>query len=108
MVVCEEAVLAENGYVLSYPGTEFATNMVTVFAELFQLRMGSVLRAYLVGPDGERADVSSEELVPQNARYLQCTFGLGNSDLPAGPYRVQVSVDNMILVEKDILLGADI
>ncbi|CAG0996109.1 hypothetical protein PLCT2_02760 [Planctomycetaceae bacterium] len=104
-VTCDDAELTAEGYVLSLPGSEFAGTIVTVFAELFSLRAGTTIRAYLVGPDGERADFPSEELVPQNTRYLQCAFILGSVELRAGPYRMQLFVDNMLLAEKDVLLG---
>lgn len=66
MVVCEEATLAEGGYVLTHPGIEFESNSVDVFCEIRELHQGVLLRALLLGPDGERCDFSPEELVPQN------------------------------------------
>ncbi len=106
MVVCEEATLAEGGYVLTHPGIEFESNSIDVFCEIRELHQGVLLRALLLGPDGERCDFSPEELVPQNIPYLQCAFVLGGSDLSAGPYRVQVLADNIIIEERDVILGA--
>ena len=105
MVACEEAMLTEAGYVLANPGIEFESNSIDVFCEIREIRQGAVLRALLLGPDGERCDFSPEELVPQNIPYLQCAFVLGGPDLPPGPYRVQVLVDNIIIEERDVILG---
>jgi hypothetical protein len=107
LVTCEEALLSERGFILTYPATRFRSGTIAVFSELKHVRAGSTIWFLLIGPDREEADVSSGELVLQNMPYLQCSHTLGGLDLAIGPYRVQVLVDKLVVGEKDVMLGVD-